>query len=247
MPSPTNPLAPVAAPAAPPAVQAVQAVAGLVWAVPLCGLAWFNAVTNGSVDGFTLLIAVVALIPAWVFLGRNFSLSVLGQTISLNLSAQDFNAATGGGAPPPGGPPVVTSPPGAQQFVTSPPGAQPFVASPPGGPPSPSSVVSQVDQALLQPTGNIAVDLRNGIVGRIKALADQKNVPTDSRTLGGILGSLASVGSLSVAEAGALNRLVDVGNRVAAGARLKPDDAERLVKVQPGVIANLERKLGAHG
>jgi hypothetical protein len=255
-------------------------VAAIIWAVGLLVGDVFHVLMTGDVDTTGFLILILALAPAWAFIGRNVSISFLGQSVGINLTQDDVNKAagvapSGGGQAPAGG---RQAPAGGGQAPDVPPAsgsaddgtANGFVRSvdeitgmalrvdahpdlleslqglqtrstrlrDAGVAPRPRVVVVDPPSA-----GDPAIDLRNRIAVRLNALAQRYEIVPPGNSAASLLAALQARNVLTSDEAGALGKLIDLGNEVAQGRAPGPRIVSLIQNAQVPVIANLDRKL----
>ena len=87
------------------------------------------------------------------------------------------------------------------------------------------------------------VGLRIEIELRLRQLADQHEIPSSRRSLGGLINELRRRELLPYSVASGLDDLVVAGNRAAHGARVEPQVAEWAISYGPDVLAALDELL----
>lgn len=237
------------------------ALAALVWAVGLGVADAVHIMAAGDVDTAGFVVAVLALAPAWAFIGRNVSISVFGQKATVTITAQDVAAASGqppeeaGDDAEADGEQAAPTPleHGARQLHQLANWSEPWL--------HPEAVNAlRVNANLMRehaaapprevamfdppPTGDAAIDLRNRIMVRLTALARKSGIAVghgDAPEI--VLAALTAAGVLKAAESTALAKFIKLGNEVERGRAPIDDDASLVAQSQVGILANLDRKL----
>lgn len=254
-----------------PALGLGAAIAALVWVLGLGIADAIHIMAAGDVDTTGFVVAVIALSPAWAFIGRNLSISVFGQTASVTINAQDVAAASGqapagggggggaagggGGGQAPVAPPVTPLEQGANQldqlaeFFTPWSHAETVralrqnatIMREHAAAPAPQERVVVYDPP---PTGNPPIDLRDRIIVRLNALAVKHGIEVGPGTPAEILlAQLTAAGVLTDPESKALGKFITLGNDVARGRKPGDETTAVVAQSQVAVLANLERKL----